>query len=63
PHADRLAWKIIHDFATFDQMTLPDAEAALQTHLGSQFKDSDWWPVLKAIMDAEGVVEDALNAV
>lgn len=44
-------------------MTLPDAEAALQAHLGSRFEDSDWRPALKAIMDAEGVIEDALEAV
>ncbi|KIK73337.1 hypothetical protein PAXRUDRAFT_178731 [Paxillus rubicundulus Ve08.2h10] len=44
-------------------MTLLDAEAALKTHLGSQFKYSDWQPLLKAIMDTEGVVEDALKAV
>ncbi|KIJ59004.1 hypothetical protein HYDPIDRAFT_171009 [Hydnomerulius pinastri MD-312] len=44
-------------------MTLPDAEAALQAHLRSWFEDSNWRLALKAIMDAEGVIEDTLKAV
>ena len=32
-------------------------------HLGKCYTDSDWRPVLKAIMDAEGDTEIALNAV
>ncbi|KIK80406.1 hypothetical protein PAXRUDRAFT_158789, partial [Paxillus rubicundulus Ve08.2h10] len=60
--ADLLAWKIICDFATSSTMTLPEAEAALQAHLGSWFEDPDWRLALKSIMDVEGVVEDALEA-
>ncbi|KAF9220265.1 hypothetical protein BS17DRAFT_715144, partial [Gyrodon lividus] len=62
-HTDPLTWKIIRDFATSSTMTLPHAEAALQAHLGAWFEDSDWRPALKAIMDAEGAIEDALAAV
>jgi hypothetical protein len=44
-------------------MSLPDAEKNLQTHLGERYTDSDWRPALKAVMDAEGDVEMALNAI
>lgn len=62
PHADPLAWDIIRDFATSD-MSLPQAEAALQAHLGMRFVDTDWRPGLKAVMDAEGSVDAALEAI
>jgi hypothetical protein len=44
-------------------MSLPDAEKNLQTHLGECYMDSDWRPALKAVMDAEGDAEMALNAI
>ncbi len=44
-------------------MTLPQAEAALIQHLGDRFKDADWRPALKAVMDAEGDVQKAQNAI
>jgi hypothetical protein len=44
-------------------MSLPDAEKNLQTHLGERYTDSDWRPALKAVMDAEGDAEMALNAI
>lgn len=64
PHADPHAWGIVHDFATLD-MTLPQAEAALQVHLGTRFVDTNWQPALKAAMpmDAEGSVDDTLEAI
>ncbi|KIK78576.1 hypothetical protein PAXRUDRAFT_772582 [Paxillus rubicundulus Ve08.2h10] len=43
-------------------MTLPEAEAALQAHLGSQFEDPNWRPALKHIMDAEGAIKHVLEA-
>ncbi|KIK92893.1 hypothetical protein PAXRUDRAFT_146297 [Paxillus rubicundulus Ve08.2h10] len=44
-------------------MTLPQAEAALEEHLVAWFEDSNWRLALKAIMDAEGAIADALKAV
>ncbi|KAG2029212.1 hypothetical protein BDR03DRAFT_837006, partial [Suillus americanus] len=40
----------------------PNAENKLQALLGKRYIDSDWRPALKAVMDAEGDVEMALNA-
>jgi hypothetical protein len=59
---DHGGWDILRQFAT-TEMTLPQAEAALIQHLGNRFKDADWRPVLKAVMDAEGDVQKALNAI
>ncbi|KAI6024684.1 hypothetical protein BKA83DRAFT_99321, partial [Pisolithus microcarpus] len=61
-HADPLAWTIVRDFVTSD-MTLPEVESALQLHLGDHFIDADWQPALKVVMDAEGDVDQALEAV
>ena len=44
-------------------MTLPQAEEKLLAHLGDCYKDADWHPALKAIMDAEGDVTKAQDAV
>ena len=44
-------------------MTLPVAEERLIKHLGNRFKDNDWRPALKAVMDAEGDVPAAQLAV
>ena len=44
-------------------MTLPQAEEKLLAHLGDRYKDTDWHPALKAIMDAEGDVMKAQEAV
>jgi len=52
PQHDLKAWEIILEFATSD-MGLPQAEAKLQAHLGTRFKDGDWRAALKAVMDAE----------
>ncbi|KIK18876.1 hypothetical protein PISMIDRAFT_108665, partial [Pisolithus microcarpus 441] len=60
--ADPLAWTIVRDFVTSD-MTLPEVESALQLHLGDRFVDADWQPALKVVMDAEGDVDQALEAV
>lgn len=62
PHTDPLAWNIVHKFAT-TEMSLPNAENKLQALLGERYIDSDWRPALKAVMDAEGDVEMALNAI
>src|SRR5882757_5574765 len=61
-HFDPAAWKIVRTFAT-TPMSLPDAEKNLQTHLGERYMHSDWRPALKAVMDAEGDAEMALNAI
>jgi hypothetical protein len=63
PHADPIAWEIVRDFATSDNISLPRAEELLQTHLGTRFVNSDWQPALAAVMDAEGDAEKALSAV
>ena len=39
-------------FASSD-MTLPEAEAKLSSHLGDCYKDNDWQPALKAVMDSK----------
>ncbi|KAF8548889.1 hypothetical protein OG21DRAFT_1488994 [Imleria badia] len=61
-HHDPGAWKIIREFATTD-LSLPNAEIRLQAHLGNRYIDSDWQPALKAVMDANGLEEEALNAI
>ena len=44
-------------------MTLPQAETSLIRHLGDRYKDADWRPALKAVMDAEGDVQKAQKAI
>ena len=44
-------------------MTLPEAEAKLSSHLGDRYKDDDWQPALKAVMDSEGDVLKAQKAI
>ncbi|KAG2062605.1 hypothetical protein BDR04DRAFT_988724, partial [Suillus decipiens] len=44
-------------------MSLPAAENDFKAHLRERSVDSDWRPALKAIMDAEGDTDIALNAV
>ena len=39
-------------FASSD-MTLPEAEAKLSSYLGDCYKDNDWQPALKAVMDSK----------
>lgn len=63
PHADPKAWDIIHNFATSEDRSLPEAETALQAHLGDRFVDSDWQQALAAVMEAEGDTKQALGAI
>jgi len=42
---------------------LPEAETRLQQHLADRYTNIDWRPALKAVMDAEGDVVAALEAV
>jgi hypothetical protein len=44
-------------------MSLPNVENKLKALLGERYIDSDWRPALKAVMDAEGDVEMASNAI
>ena len=44
-------------------MTLPRAEEHLSQHLGSRYKSEDWRHALKAVMDAEGDVVKAQQAI
>jgi hypothetical protein len=44
-------------------MTLPQAEELLSQHLGSRYKNEDWRHTLKAVMDAEGDVVKAQQAI
>ena len=62
PFSNHGAWDILHQFAGLD-MTLPQAKEKLLAHLGDCYKDTDWHPALKAIMDAEGDVTNAQDAV
>ncbi|KIK76167.1 hypothetical protein PAXRUDRAFT_18399 [Paxillus rubicundulus Ve08.2h10] len=62
PHADPLAWKIIHEFATTD-LSLPNAKIHLQAHLSGHFIDADWKPALQAVMNAKGDHQAALIAI
>jgi hypothetical protein len=62
PLSDPGAWKILRRFAGLD-MTLPQAEKCLLQHLGSCYKNEDWRHALKAVMDAEGDVVKAQQAI
>jgi len=57
------AWLILWEFASSD-IRLPEAEEVLENLFGGQYKDSDWHLRLKAIIDTEGdiaVAQDALD--
>jgi hypothetical protein len=43
-------------------MTLPQAEEKISTHLGDRYVAKDWFPALKAVMDAEGNIIEAQKA-
>ena len=43
-------------------MTLPAAKEQLKTHLGDQYNAQDWQPVLDAVMNAEGNIIQAQEA-
>ena len=62
PHADCGAWDIIQTFATSD-MTLPDAEEHLKSHLGDRYNQQDWQPALDAVMNAEGDIPCAQKVI
>ncbi|KAG2101876.1 uncharacterized protein F5147DRAFT_776530 [Suillus discolor] len=62
PHVNPAAWNIIRKFMT-TEMSLPAVENDLKAHLCEHYVDSDWRPALKAIMDAKGDTDIALNAV
>ena len=61
-HMDPIAWDFIHQYAA-GTMPLPSIESSLHTHLGDQYVDSDWQPVLKAVMESEDddAVLDAIS--
>ncbi|KAG2343814.1 hypothetical protein BDR05DRAFT_867839, partial [Suillus weaverae] len=44
-------------------MSLPEAETRLEQHLADRYANTDWRPALKAVMDAEGDIATALEAV
>jgi len=62
PNNHAAAWDLMREFATTD-LGLPQAEERLKTLLGDQYVDEDWRPMLCAVMEAEGNVETALNAI
>ena len=43
-------------------MTLPDAEEQLKNHLGNRYNEQDWQPALDAVMNAEGDIAKAQEA-
>jgi len=49
---DPIAWDFIHQYAA-GTMPLPNIESSLCAHLGNQYVDGDWRPVLKAVMESE----------
>jgi hypothetical protein len=53
PYSDYGAWEILRRFAGSD-MTLPQAEAELSSHLGIRYRHKDWSSALDAVMNAEG---------
>ncbi|KAF8227377.1 hypothetical protein L208DRAFT_1297022 [Tricholoma matsutake] len=55
------AWDILRIFAT-SSMTLPAAEEQLKTHLGNRYNARDWQPALDAVMNAEGDIIQAQEA-
>lgn len=57
------AWDLIREFATTDEMTLPDAEEALREILGAGYIQEHWQPALTAVMNAENDHDKALKAV
>ena len=44
-------------------MTLPDAEEHLKSHLGDRYNQQDWQPALDAVMNAEGDIPCAQEAI
>lgn len=54
---------IVRKFAMSAEMTLPLAEKALEEALGTKFVTVEWAPALKAVMDAEGDVDVAMQAI
>jgi hypothetical protein len=62
PLSEPGAWDILRRFASSD-MTLPQAEEHLLHLLGTRYKDENWRPALNAIMDAEGNVIMAQEAI
>jgi hypothetical protein len=59
---EKAAWDIIRDFASTD-MTLPEAEKALNDLFGDKYTDDKWRPALAAVMAAENDVSVALDAI
>jgi len=52
-HIDPIAWDFVRQYAA-GTMPFPTAESSLQAHLGDRYVNSDWQPVLKAVMESEG---------
>ena len=44
-------------------MTLPNAETALKMLWRDDYVEKQWWPALKAVMDAENNILAALSAI
>ena len=64
PMKNPKAWDQVRTFATSDgNITLPQAEDGLRNLLGEDYRDTDWQPVLKVVMDAERDVAKALEGV
>jgi len=60
-HADQGAWEILWTFAS-SEMTLPEAEECLKKKLGNQYIVDDWKSALDAVMNVEGDVVQAQEA-
>ncbi|KAH9008771.1 hypothetical protein EDB85DRAFT_1818665, partial [Lactarius pseudohatsudake] len=62
PYSDYGAWEILRRFAGSD-MTLPQAEAELSSHLGNRYKYEDWSSAFDVVMKAEGDTVEAQKVV
>ncbi|KAH9079139.1 hypothetical protein EDB83DRAFT_2310870 [Lactarius deliciosus] len=62
PWSDYGAWEILRWFTVSD-MTLPQAEAELSSHLRNHYKYEDWSLAFDAVMKAKGDTVEAQKAV
>lgn len=59
---DPTAWAILWEF-TATNMRLSNTEQHIKDALGTRYKESNWQPAFKAIMDAENDMDVATSAI
>jgi hypothetical protein len=50
---DMRAWDLLLQFASSDDISLPQAEEQLKAYLGSAYVDEEWQPAYRIVMEAE----------